>query len=93
VAWPILGAILNTFVSGLVGFTIGKKIWLTVGLKQSPRKSPGDSSFRLNFALSQWCRVPSAHRSIVIVTEEWKSGGSAIELRGQQLFYNRKPVG
>ena len=25
VAWPILGAILNTFVSGLVGFAIGKK--------------------------------------------------------------------
>ena len=25
VAWPILAAILNTFVSGLVGFAIGKK--------------------------------------------------------------------
>lgn len=24
-AWPILGAILNTFVSGLIGFAIGKK--------------------------------------------------------------------
>src|ERR1700716_3491065 len=42
--------------------------------KAAPRNCLGDF-FRLHFALSQWCRVPRAHRRVVIVRRSSVGGG------------------